>query len=207
MKLINQVLEFLGLATLVSFSTFALIKYFSKQIFENYLQKRLESHKSELEKLNISHQIQFSSLHAQRAQIIKNLYDYLYDYKTSVLSFFDEELDLNNPEENLKFKLQQWTNAVLNFNNAYHKNKIFFSFSDSKLINEIHNEMSKINYHTQNFLMSYKYVQEQINAINNQTPEYIKLQDESDVLIDKIFKLEGILENQFRLLLGVELKN
>ena len=167
--------------------------------------KKIESHKSELERLNISHQIKFSSLHVQRAEIIKNLYEYLLDYKMSIFDFFDDKLDELDSKEHLENKLNNWTNAVMGFNDTFHKNKIFFSLKNCELINAIHNEMGKINRRTKEFLSSYNLVDEQINAINNKTPKFLNLKTESDQLLNKILELEKELENQFRNLLGVEI--
>ena len=202
----NKFLEYLGLTASIGAIAFGLIKYFSKNIFETYLLKRIESHKSELEKLNIAYQIQFSSLHAKRAEIIKELYYYLYDYKMCVMDFFDDELNSKNPVDHLKHKLKTWTDSELFFNDTFHKNKIFFSAKDSDLINTIHNKMAEINHRTCDFMETFKTAQQQIDSINNKSPEFLKLKKESDQLLDKIFELEVDLENQFRNLLGVEIK-
>lgn len=203
----KQFFEIFGGISFGGISAFVLIKYFSQKIFENYMLKKIETHKSELEKLNISHQIKFSSLHVQRAEIIKNLYDYLYDYKLAILDFFDDKLDDQKPKEHLQYKLDQWTKAVIDFGNTFHRNKYFFSIQDSELINAIHNEMGKINRGTKGFLSSYNIVDEQINAINNKTPKFLILKSESDRLLNKILDLEKELESQFRNLLGVEINH
>lgn len=204
--MIDEVLKYLGITTISTATAYAIIKYFSQKTFENYLLKKIETHKSELERLNISYQIQFSSLHAERAEIIKRLYDYLYKYKLSIMVFFEGELNTQNPKEHLEFILNQWTESVLEFNSTFHKNKIFFSVLQVELINTIDKEMNKINTGTRAFLSNYQLVSEQINAINSNNSEFSQLKTESIQLIEKVMVLEKELETEFRSLLGVELK-
>lgn len=203
---IDKFFAYLGVGVTSITIAFGLIKYLSKNLFENYLLKKLETHKNELERLNISYQIQFSSLHAERAEIIKRLYDYLYEYKLIVLDFFGGELDISDSQKHLQYKLKTWTKIVIEFSEMFHKNKIFFSIPQVELINTIHNEMSIINYTTQDFLGKYQKVSEQISAIQTNAPEFAKLKADSDKLIDDIMVLEKQLENEFRNLLGVEFK-
>lgn len=204
--MLDEVLKYLGLTTISTVTAYAIIKYFSQKTFENYLQKRIETHKSDLEKLNISYQIQFSSLHAERAEIIKSLYDYLYEYKLAIIDFFDGELNKQNPKEHLEYKLNQWSKYGLEYNTTFHKNKIFFSVLQVELMNTIDKEMNKINDGTRIFLSKYRLVSEQINSINSNDLEFSKLKTESSQLLEKVILLEKELETEFRSLLGVDLK-
>ncbi len=201
----EKVLEILGITSISTFTAYSLIRYLSKNFFENYLVKRLESHKSELARLNISHQIQFSSLHKERAEVIKKIYDSLYDYKIAIMDFFEAPLDKNNPERHLKDKLSIWSKAVVEFSSTFHRNKIFFSAEQVELISTLNNEMNKINEGTRDFLKSFKKAEEQIDAINSKSEKFADLKKESDVLLDQSMKLEEQLETEFRKLLGVEL--
>jgi len=203
MNVINQIFAFLGVGITATAVAFGLIKYLSQNLFENYLIKKLENHKSELERLNISHQIQFAALHAERAMIIKKLYESLQDYKLIVMDFFEGNLDNTHPDKHLKSQLDSWTKIVVDFSDLFHKNKIFFSVSQVELINRIHNEMSKINDSTQNFLQKFQNIEDEIKAIKNKTPEFNTLRNENDKLVSEIMSLESDLENEFRNLLGV----
>lgn len=204
--MLDEILKFLGITAISITAAFGIIKYFSKSIFETYLQKRLERHKSELERLNISYQIQFSSLHLERAEIIKQLYDYLHEYKLAIIVFLDDKLDSQNPKEHLETTLNQWTDYALAFNNTFHKNKIFFSLTQVELLNTIDSEMNKINERTREFLSQFKFVSEQIAAIKNKDKGFLNLKAESNQLLEKTMLLEKELETEFRILLGVELK-
>lgn len=202
----NDIFELLGVFSTAGLVAYGLIKFLSKSIFENYLKKRLESHKSDLERLNISHQIQFSSLHKKRAIIIKKLYFSLYDFKLSVINFFDGELDNERPKEHLEHMLDNWTNAVLTFSPLLHKNRIYFSKHQVEMINSINNEMEKINVETKKFLLKYNLIQDKINAIKNRNHDFNELRERSIKLLENIFELEKNLEDEFRKILGVEIK-
>jgi len=202
----NDIFKLLGIFTTAGLVAFGLIRYLSKQIFESYLQKRMESHKSDLEKLNISHQIQFSSLHKERAIIIKQIYFSLYDYKIAIIDFFDGELNTDKPKDHFKHKIDNWTKVVLTFSPLFHKNKIYFSQEQVELMNTINNEMGKINQETKQFLSYFETIEVQIDAINNGIDEYKELKERSDILLDNTFELEKNLENEFRKILGVEIK-
>lgn len=204
--MLDEVLKYLGITTISTVTAYAIIKYFSQKTFENYLQKRIETHKSDLEKLNISYQIQFSSLHAERAEIIKSIYNYLYEYKLAIIDFFDGDLDNQNPKVHLEYKLKQWSKYALEYNTTFHKYKIFFSISQVELMNTIDKEMNKINGGTTLFLSKYKIVSEQINSINNNDLEFCQLKIDSGQLLEKVMILEKELEAEFRSLLGVDLK-
>lgn len=92
MDQIEQILKYLGLFALATPGAFLLIRYFSQKIFENYLAKSIETHKSNLERINISHEIQYASLHKERAIVIKELYHKLFDYKMTLIHFFNMDL-------------------------------------------------------------------------------------------------------------------
>ncbi|UPQ79455.1 hypothetical protein M0M57_01135 [Flavobacterium azooxidireducens] len=202
----DEIYKYLGITVVSSTTAYLIIKYFSESIFENYLQKRIETHKSELERLNISYQIQFSSLHVERAEVIKSLYNNLHEYKLAIMDFFDGKLNVEKPQEHLKYKLDQWTKYSVDFNATFHKNKIFFSLSQVELMNTIDKEMNKINEGTRSFLSAFKFASEQIDAINNNDSRFLELKRESLQLIDRVMIIEKELETEFRSLLGVELK-
>lgn len=201
----EEIFKYLGIFSGSTIVAYGLIRYLSQKLFENYLTKRIESHKSELARLNISHQIQLSSLHKERAEVIKNLYDLLYEYKLAIMDFFENELDTKNPKEHLEYKLGEWTKAVIEFSTTFHKNKIFFSSEQVELINSVNNEMDKINKETTKFLSQFKLVQEQIEAIKKRDGGFFDLKKRRDVFLDKTFELEMQLETEFRKLLGVEI--
>ena len=162
--------------------------------------------KSELEKLNIKYQIQFTSLHVERAEIIKSIYNLLYDYKIIIHDVMHNELDNQNPIEHLKQKLNCWSEYAICLSEIFHKNKIFFSIRQVDLINKIHLELNRINEETKKFFVNNRNITENINSIFNENIEFIKLRNDSTAILEKVMVLEKELEVEFRKHLGVDIK-
>ena len=180
----------------------------SQKIFENYLTKKLEAYKNELNIASITHQIQFSTLHKERAMVIKELYYRLYDYKMALIFFFNSELNNKNPGLDLTKKHENWGNAVLNFSEYFHKNRIYFSESLCDIIDELNNRLDVINFETSKFLRSFNYLTEQIKAINSGDQKFISLKNEINLLLEnQIQDIIRILELEFRKLLGVDVND
>src|SRR6185295_14585965 len=152
----QEFLQYLGVVSLSTGLAYTVIVFFSKRIFENYLQRGIEKYKSDLERTNIGFQIQFASLHKERAEVIKRLYQALYAYKIAVLDFFEGDLNKDQPVKHFELKIQAWTNAVLNFSPLFHVNRIFFSEKLCSLIDSINNEMDKINNDTKDYFGTFQ---------------------------------------------------
>ena len=198
--------EWIGAITTASFIAYGLLRYLAKRLFETYLNRQLETHKSELQRLNTSHQIQFASLHRERAEIIKTLYYLLHDYRIAVIVFFNQELSSQQPAANLRHNLNQWTESVLAFSSTFHKHRIFFPEELVAKINEFNNKMDEINKHTQAFLTSFQLLEDQVKAIQEKHPKFVELMEKSMVLLEKeVLPIEAELENEFRKILGVEI--
>lgn len=205
-RMVRTIFEWIGIITVASTVAFGVLRYLAKKLLENYLSRQMESYKSELQRLNISHQIQFASLHKERAEIIKQLYHLLHDYRLAVIVFFNQELNKEHPVENLKHNLAKWTGAVLAFSNTFHENRIYFSEEVVDQINKFNNKMEEINKSTQEFLGSFQYAQEQVNAIKEKHPRFVEFREKSMKLLEKeVLPIEADLENEFRHILGVEI--
>lgn len=150
----NSILEYIGgLAIAISFA-FGLIKYFAQKVFEQELAKNLEKFKSdlnkeskaveiELNKLANIYQTKFNSLHVERATIIKVLYENIYNYNIAVADFF---LGSNNENPAIvQSKIEAWTNAVVDFSNHFHLNRIFFKKETADKLDKLNNQMDEIN--------------------------------------------------------------
>lgn len=203
----EYLLQLLGTFTISALTAFGLIKYFSQRMFESYLQQRIETHKSELARLNISHQIQFSSLHKERAELIKILYYSLYNCKLAILTFFNSELDTQDPKAHLTHMSKQWADSVRLFNTTSNRHRIFFSTKQAELMNNLSDRMLKISDSTKTFLTSFNSPQSQVNAIKKRVPGFQKLKQESDKLLTEVTILEKQLETEFRELLGVDIND
>lgn len=201
----EDLLKYFGIISAASLLAFALIKYLSQKIFENFLQRSIESYKSNLEKINISHEIQYAALHKERAIVIKEIYYRLYDYQTTVMHFFNVELSNINPDIDLRNRIQTWTNVVLAFSPYFHKNRIYFNKNLCGIIDDLNNELDKINKDTRNYFESFTLVQEQVNAINSNDKRFVELKKRTNDLIEKsILPITNELETEFRKILGVE---
>ncbi|WP_420318749.1 hypothetical protein [Ekhidna sp.] len=200
----EDILKLLGIFSASSILVFAVIKYASQQIFESYLKKSIETHKSELERINFSHQIQFASLHKERATVIKELYYRLYDYQTTVLHFFLVELSDEDPEGDFRNRLKEWKVAVLNFSPYFHKHRIYFDKDLCLTLDNLNNELERVNEETQNFLHSFDKIDDQIASIQSNSETFVHLRERSQKLFEEtIMPVSDRLEEDFRKILGV----
>jgi hypothetical protein len=185
----------------------ALLQYVASKLFESFLNKRFENHKAELERYNVAHQIKFSSLHVERAQVIKKLYFTLFDYKKAVLSFYHQDLSPSHPIQNLSATMTDWTESVMTFSDTVHRSEIYFSKELAALLHSMNTEMDVINNKTKEFLSSFSTNDERIRAIKNNDPRFVNVRNEVDRFLEgKIFSIGEQLADEFREILGVEIK-
>ncbi|MCH6235790.1 hypothetical protein [Cognataquiflexum rubidum] len=199
-----EIFDFIGKISFAVLIAFGLIQYSSKKIFENYLLKRIENHKSNLERINISHEIQFASLHKERAIVIRELYQKLFDYKLVVIQFFNMNLDPKNEKLDLEIRINEWTITAPEFSTYFHKNRIYFSKELCEIIDNLINQLDVINKETQTFLRSFQLLEEQIQAIHSKDKRFIELKNKVNYYLKKdIEKISLNLEQEFRKILGV----
>ena len=128
-----QIIENLGFFAIGTVTLSAMIGFLAKSIFNNYLNKNVESFKfqlqqenerfkSELQRENLEFQIKFSALHKDRAVIIKELH--------GLFILVRQELKNFNKNEELQ-KLPAALNPVLKkfeeLHNYFYSNKLYFS--------------------------------------------------------------------------------
>lgn len=201
----EEFLKAFGIFSASSVLVFAIIKYTSQQIFDSYLKKSIQSHKSDLERINISHQIQYASLHKERATVIKELYYRLYDYKTAVLHFFLVELSSEDPEGDFRNRLNEWKIAILNFSPYFHKHRIYFDKALCSTLDDINNKLEKVNEDTQKFFHSFDNIDDELAAIRGNSQTFVDLRERSRKLFEEtIMPVSEQLEEEFRKILGVE---
>lgn len=171
----------------------------AKYLFEHFLAKDLdkfkadisleiEKYKSQLEKENIRHSIQYSKLHADRAEIIKELYFKICDVESSLSRFADTRDD--DKQFNEKGRIMIGT--YVSYRDYYKKNKIFFKLEYCKLMKEIDDVFKK--YLPMDLLLE---------KTMNERKEFWK--KEKSKILKQIRFLKEKLENDFRTMLGVEL--
>lgn len=200
-----KLFEYLALFVLATPGAFLLIKYFSQKIFENYLARSIETHKSNLERINISHEIQYASLHKERAIVIKDLYHKLFDYKVTLIHFFNMELAQGKEKEDLTHRMANWSRVVPEFSDYFHRNRIYFSAGLCTIIDNLNNELDKVNEDTRTFLQSFALIDQQISAIKSNDKRFADLRNKTNKFLEQeVEKITGDLEKEFRKILGVE---
>ena len=121
MELIEQILTLTISGTTIGL----IVVYLGKFILNKSSELLIENHKSKLELTKIEHQIRFSSLHSERGEIIKLLYQDLYELEqklvimTSLFQGPDWAKDKTRDEDAIK-KYHDTFNRL-------EKNRIYFS--------------------------------------------------------------------------------
>lgn len=127
----DSLLRFLGgIAGITAFLTFV-----GRRAVDVFLQSRIEKYKSDLERLAAEHSIRFRRLDAERAEVIKSLYQKLVTLDhclQSALRFFQ-----SSTEEPLEKKLTRLSNAYNALDACYRSNRIFFEPDTCALMNEL----------------------------------------------------------------------
>jgi len=83
----TEILKILGITSISFAGIAALIAFLIKTIFKSLIDKDLENFKAQLQLSVNEHQIQFSTLHVERANVIKELYMELADTMKTMEAF------------------------------------------------------------------------------------------------------------------------
>ncbi len=197
-------MEFLGYLSLGTAAAFGIIKYFSQKIFDNYLQESFEKYKSELERENTRHRIQFENLQKERAEFIKKLYGLIYTYSINVLWFFNDNLEEGIEDKHLKSLLDRWESSMLEFGKVFNENRILLSEELCSKLDNFGKNLFEIYSKTGIILGKYPSIGEQILAIKDEDPDFSKLRNEVKRLFDnELEQIQKVLEAIFRSILGV----
>jgi hypothetical protein len=102
------------------------------------IQTKIEPLKAELAKQNISHQIQYSFLHQERAKVIVELYKKLQELQSAMADWtkFMHPVIEDGDKEN-EARGQRANNALFDFKDYFLLNKIFFSEAFCKPIEDL----------------------------------------------------------------------
>ncbi len=179
--------------------------YFGKNLIEHFFNETIELKKKELEQenKNFQHQldtklqeinIQFSSLHSERAEVIKNLYQKLINLQIAMNEYTHIAQNIDNDEE----RMENTSNALIAFSENYLPNKIYFSKSIVLKIDNILNEYRSTGWEFTRVLRDIKNPPKYRNSrIDNWDKIFDKVQSYFPSLIEE-------LENDFREILGVK---
>lgn len=129
---IQQIIQNLGIFTIGTVTVTTMLGFIAKSIFNNYLNKHIELYKfklqhetekfkSELKRQNTEYQIKFSTLHKDRADVIKQLHSSFINIR--------QELKKYNKSDELQ-KLPQELNPVLlkfhDLQTFFEANRLYF---------------------------------------------------------------------------------
>lgn len=200
----NHGMEFLGFLTIGIATAFGLIKFFSQKIFDNYLQKSFEKYKSELERENTKHRIQFENLQKQRAEFIKRLYGLIHSYSSNVLWFFNDDLEVGIEDKHLKFLLDSWENSMMEYSKVFNENRILLSEKLCSRLDYFGESLSGIYRKTETILYKHPSIKEQILSMKDKNSDYSKLKNDVNQLFNiELIQVQKDLEANFRSILGV----
>jgi hypothetical protein len=197
LEILNSILQYLVFpATLVG-----IVSYASKQVFNNYLNKKLETYKSQLDKAFYEHQIKFSKLHEKRAEIISELYIKLIDAQIS-LKYFMSPIRFGKVDE-VKFEsetMEKWR-AFMNY---FSYNEIFFNVTTCERINSmIHLILDIWGNHELN-KMSIENIKDFPKGSKDERVELRQRRKEiHEILENKVPEIEKLLKDDFRTIIGV----
>lgn len=180
MSLIKEIAMF----SIGTISVSGAVAYIAKAIINNWINKDIERYKIELNRLSLEHQIKFSKLHNDRAEVIKNLYSKLDDLKLKL----EIVLDKNSYSV---FDNQDELYIILDFLDYYAKNKIYFNRDICFNFEEIEAIMG--------ILQGLGFMTESTTTLDEKAVELINM-----LIKEEIPKLKATLEDEFRKLLGVE---
>lgn len=168
-------------------------KYLISKIFDGFfetyklsLAKEIENYKMDLQKQTYEHNVTFNKLHLERAEIIKTLYVKLVDMQDAICVLIREKLTSEEPNE-IPEEIDSFIREFLVFTNH---NRIYF---DSEICSNIE-EIEAI------IMIICKAVESGAEKKEAESfREFLKTLVESEIP-----KFKEILENKFRIILGVD---
>lgn len=200
------------------------ILLFGKKIIEHFfsemiefkrteLNQQLENYKTKLEQENKNFQysldiklnefnIQFSKLHQERADVIKNLYYKIVELQAAMTVFTRRlHIVIENADNEERVRLERVNNALNEFIKYYMPNKIFFDKKLAKKLDNIANQYWNKSYdfsQVSKALKSGDISRELYDAFSKTS------KDISEIVKNEYPKLIEELEKEFRKILGVK---
>jgi hypothetical protein len=193
--------EMLTYFTVGTISIVSAIGFIAKSVFNNYLNQKTENFKSELGKENelfkvqlqrnvYEHQIKFSSLHNERAEVIKGLYKKLVELRSLLSSSIQKS---NIAKFDVEKSKEIWTLSNETFK-EFNSNKLYFKQDLCYKIEEFLKGVQATNFlfeiHEKGDEYKVLHFEKEINK-----EQILKILDETKTLIE--------LEKEFRELIGV----
>lgn len=176
----------------------ALATFLIKTIFKSFIDKDVEEFKATLQMLVNQNQLQFSTLHLERAKVIKDLYYGLVDTEKLMKSFLiDHSADVSSE------KRQAAMAQLAIFQDFMERNKVYFDDHTCNLLDEFVRTLRSMD--MEKFLA--KEFKESANLTGNidDAKEANKLRKEiwDNLHENKIPRLKQELRKEFQQILGV----
>ena len=196
----NELIQNLGIFTIA----LGILAFLAKSLFTHYMNQKINEHKHKLQLITQEHQIRYSKLHQERAEVIKILYNKLIKMEESMFSYLKPIRLSNNTNRN---ELQELAyEAAKDFFSYFYENEIFFDDGFCKTINK----MNEVYYKSFTDVMLYDDEQSQEIAKSNR--EFRK--ERADALKKawreaerEIPPIKNEMKSHIRTLLGVESTN
>ncbi len=160
------------------------------EIYKQKLNQEIENVKSKLTMMTTEHQVKFSRLHQERAELIKQLYSAITQYESYLSLAIMNSHEFHDQAEAWKGRLAESIPSILT---VYNYNKIYFSKT----------MCGELDY----FLKTAEGITNKIMTADRSlsTKDAQRLREELMELVDiSILPLKADLERDFRVLLGVE---
>lgn len=183
-----ELMKTLGSVTVIS----GFIVWLIQRVIALFFSHNLEKFKSDLQKEALTHQIRYETMHAERAQVTKNLYAKLtmtHRDLGSLMSMFQAAGDISQVE-----KTKKAAESANEFTDYFEQNKIFL---DKKLA-------SKIEVLSKTFRSAWiKY--DTHKMLNNHSNESMKYWEDSwDIINKRVPEIKQEIEHDFRAIIGIE---
>lgn len=167
----------------------AIVSYFGKKIFENYLSKKLEVHKIELNNLAKRNEIKFFKIHEKRALVIENIYPMIVELN-DLFNYSEQYFDIKAgvwPMDEL-IKISNKSDEIEKY---YSYNKLLFSEEICSIFEDFFEKINK----------------RMENGYDIEKIKEFKVWETSDKNFSiGLENLKIKLENEFRVLIGTELQ-
>ncbi|WP_203257660.1 hypothetical protein [Hyunsoonleella ulvae] len=193
-----------------------LIEYFFSETIElkkTELNQELESHKNKLAQQNKDFQhsldlklnefnIQFSKLHQDRAEVVKDLYYKIIELQ-SAMTIFTRRIHpiVEDAEKEKQERIERVNKGLSNFVNFYMPNRIYFDKELAEKLDKLSNEYRSKGWdyaYMSRYLSESGMTKELYEEYSNKTKEI------SELVKDEFPKVISELEDEFRMLLGVK---
>lgn len=193
----QEIIEFLGGTAIFA----SVLGYIGKIAVDAYASGRIEAFKGELQRVTTEHSVRFQRLHTERADVIKEFYEKLArldDVLASTLAMFQSAHDTPLPEK--VTALGKHFNEIREY---FILRRIFFAEGTCQLVDQILDLARGI------FFDITTYTVDPMHPEYKYDPDLLKDRHEfwekaRTAHSTEFVKLKGLLEAEFRKLLGIE---